>query len=166
VEFAIRSNDADTGEPMFTSRWRLFIRGAAGFGGAHGREHTVTAIPDAPPDRTWSVRTAQDQALVYRLSGDRNPLHSDPVFAQRAGFDRPILHGLCTYGVTGRVLLRELCGDDPERFGGLSARFSSPVFPGDELIIDAWETDHGERFRTRRPSGEVVLDEGTLLRRG
>ena len=110
------------------------------------------------------MQTRTDQALLYRLSGDRNPLHSDPSFAAMGGFDRPILHGLCTYGFTGRALLHTLCGSDPARFKGMDARFSSPVMPG--------ETPHGEglgRRRRERPifqtcggDGRVVIDAGRV----
>ena len=86
-----------------------------------------------------SYATRPDQALLYRLSGDRNPLHSDPTFAKRAGFDRPILHGLCTYGFTGRALLHTVCGSDPARFGAMRARFSKPTMPGDTLTISVWD---------------------------
>ena len=108
--------------------------------------------------------TRPDQALLYRLSGDRNPLHSDPTFAKRAGFDRPILHGLCTYGFTGRALLHTVCGSDPARFGAMRARFSKPTMPGDTLTISVW--DIGERatgayrFRTETQRGETVIDAG------
>ncbi|HMC52771.1 MAG TPA: MaoC family dehydratase, partial [Acidimicrobiales bacterium] len=96
----------------------------------------------------------------YRLSGDRNPLHSDPEFAKRAGFERPILHGLCTYGFTGRALLHTLCGSDPTRFHAMEGRFSRPVYPGDELTVSMW-VDGGEAvFRTETQRGEVVIDGG------
>jgi len=113
-------------------------------------------------DLAFTTRT--DQALLYRLSGDRNPLHSDPAFAKRAGFDRPILHGLCTYGFTGRGLLHTVCGSDPARFGAMRARFSKPTMPGDTLTISVW--DIGERskgsyrFRTETQRGETVIDAG------
>jgi acyl dehydratase len=97
---------------------------------------------------------------VYRLSGDRNPLHSDPKFAAMGGFDRPILHGLCSFGFTGRALLHTLCGSDPDRFGSMGTRFSRPVYPGDQLTVSMWVTDDGEAlFRTSTPAG-VVLDAG------
>ncbi len=109
------------GEPAFTSSSSLFIRGVGGFGGPRNpegdEESTLAAepLPTREPDEVVSYATRSDQALLYRLSGDRNPLHSDPVFAKRAGFDRPILHGLCTYGFTGRALLHAVCGSDPAR---------------------------------------------------
>jgi acyl dehydratase len=98
--------------------------------------------------------------LVYRLSGDRNPLHSDPSFARAAGFDRPILHGLCTYGVTGRALLHALCGSDPARFVSMSGRFSRPVLPGDTLTVSMWVDGDQAVFVTDRGAGEAVIDQG------
>ncbi len=106
---------------------------------------------------TYATRT--DQALLYRLSGDRNPLHSDPSFAAIGGFDRPILHGLCTYGFTGRALLHVLCDSDPARFSAMEGRFSSPVLPGESLTIRMWRTVDGEAvFQTTGDDGRVVLD--------
>jgi acyl dehydratase len=110
---------------------------------------------------TYPTRT--DQALLYRLNGDRNPLHSDPVFAARGGFPKPILHGLCTYGFTGRALLHTLCGSDPARFRHVEGRFSSPVLPGDALSIRMWEVGPGEAvFTTSKQDGTVVIDQGGL----
>ena len=104
--------------------------------------------------------TRRDQALLYRLSGDMNPLHSDPEFARRGGFDRPIGHGLCTYGFTGRALLHTLCGSDPARFRSMEGRFSKPVYPGESLTVSMW-IDGGEAlFRTTNPEGDVVIDQG------
>jgi acyl dehydratase len=109
-----------------------------------------------------TYETSKDQALIYRLSGDRNPLHSDPSFAKLGGFDRPILHGLCTYGFTGRALLHSLCGSDPSRFRSMDGRFSRPVYPGDSLTVKMWMTDtDGEAiYRTETQRGEVVIDSG------
>ena len=95
---------------------------------------------NATPTTRSPTSTRPDQALLYRLSGDRNPLHSDPKFAAMGGFDRPILHGLCTFGFTGRALLHTLCGSDPDRFVSMAARFSKPVFPGEELTVSMWVT--------------------------
>jgi acyl dehydratase len=117
--------------------------------------------PERAPDHEVTYATSVNQALLYRLSGDRNPLHSDPGFAALGGFDRPIIHGLCTYGFTGRALLHTLCGSDPSRFRSMEGRFSSPAFPGDELTVSMWLTGAGEAvFQTRRTGGTVVLDAG------
>jgi acyl dehydratase len=112
------------------------------------------------------LETRPEQALIYRLSGDRNPLHVDPKFAARGGFDKPILHGLCTYGVTGRALLRTLCGSDPVRFQSMYGRFSRPVWPGDTLTVSIWLTGDGTAlFQTTRPGGVVVIDRGRFQAR-
>lgn len=155
------SVDASTGEPRFTTRSSVYIRGAGGFGGERGPSGPRNEAPDRSPDVEISYQTLPDQALVYRLSGDRNPLHADPEFAKLAGFDRPILHGLCTYGFTGRALLHGLCDGDPARFRSMEARFSSPVYPGDELMVSMWRTGDGDAvFTTRTQNGQVVITEG------
>jgi acyl dehydratase len=164
------SRHADSGELAFTNRSTLFIRGAGGFGGPRnpeGDEESALAaepLPTREPDEVVSYATRADQALLYRLSGDRNPLHSDPTFAKRAGFDRPILHGLCTYGFTGRALLHTVCGSDPARFGAMRARFSKPTMPGDTLTISVWDIGDDAkgayRFRTETQRGETVIDAG------
>ncbi|HET6811472.1 MAG TPA: MaoC/PaaZ C-terminal domain-containing protein [Acidimicrobiales bacterium] len=160
VALESRSVDAATGRPLFRNTSSLFIRGEGGFGGDRGPSGPRAAIPERPPDETVTYRTSPDQALVYRLSGDRNPLHSDPTFAAMAGFDRPILHGLCTYGFTGRALLHALCGSDPARFGSMEGRFSKPTYPGDELTVSMWRDGDGALFRTETQRGEVVIDGG------
>lgn len=106
--------------------------------------------------------TSRDQAFVYRLSGDRNPLHTDPSFAALGGFERPILHGLCTYGFTGRALLAAVCDDDVARFSHIEGRFSSPVMPGDELTVRAWRTGDGETVFTTAVGDRVVIDQGLV----
>jgi len=160
------SLDAESGSPCFSSRSALFIRGEGGFGGergpAPGPEGSGPAAT-GEPDEVVSYSTRSDQALLYRLSGDRNPLHSDPVFAKRAGFDRPILHGLCTYGFTGRALLHTLCGSDPSRFRSMHARFSRPTFPGDTLTVSMWVQSGQAAFRTENQRGETVIDGGRFV---
>lgn len=153
--------DPETGEPMITSRSSVFIRGEGGFGGSRGPASEWT-LPDRAPDHQVTYRTRPEQALIYRLSGDRNPLHSDPAFAARAGFPRPILHGLCTYGVTGRALLHTLAGSDPARFAAMSGRFTAPVFPGDSLTVSMWVDGETALFRTSRDDGTVVIDRGVV----
>jgi len=163
VEFTSTSLDRSDGLPLFTSVSTAFIRGEGGFGGDRGPAGPRAEAPDRPADHTVTYQTRRDQALLYRLSGDRNPLHSDPVFAQAAGFDRPILHGLCTYGFTGRALLHTLCGSDPARFLGMAGRFTSPVFPGESITVHMWETAPGEAFfRTTGQDGRTVFDAGKL----
>ena len=150
---------AETSEPLFTTRSSLFFRGEGGWGGDRGPSVTVE-IPDGPADVEMAYTTRTDQALLYRLNGDRNPLHSDPAFASDGGFPKPILHGLCTYGFTGRGLLHGLCDGDPARFGSMDARFTSPVMPGETLTVKMWHNDGGATFRTHGSDDRVVLDAG------
>jgi acyl dehydratase len=153
---------AADGEPLFTTSMGAFIRGEGGWGGDRGPSSRFEA-PDREPDHEVTYPTRTDQALLYRLSGDRNPLHSDPKFAAMAGFPRPILHGLCTYGFTGRALLHTVCGGDPAGFRSMSGRFSSPVFPGESLTVRVWVEGDGEAvFQTLGPDGRVVLDGGRV----
>lgn len=155
------SVDKTSNELRFRTRASAFIRGEGGFGGERGPSSAAFEVPDRDPDHTVKYRTRPDQALLYRLSGDRNALHSDPAFAARAGFDRPILHGLCTFGFSGRALLHSLCGGDPAAFRTMSARFTSPVFPGDELTVNIWRLGDGEAvFRTETQRGDVAIDQG------
>jgi acyl dehydratase len=155
--------DAATGERLVTARSGLFIRGQGGFGGPRG-ESEPWQLPERAPDVQITQQTRPEQALLYRLSGDRNPLHADPQFAARGGFQRPILHGLCTYGFTGRALLHALCDSDPARFRSMSGRFTSPVLPGDPLVVAVWIGPDGDtaQFRTAREDGTVVIDRGRI----
>ncbi|WP_329454070.1 MaoC family dehydratase [Streptomyces sp. NBC_01497] len=157
--------DPVSGEPVITSRSALFVRGEGGFGGDRGPKGDWSA-PDRAPDHQVTVPTRPEQALLYRLSGDRNPLHSDPAFATKAGFERPILHGLCTYGITGRALLHTLAASDPSRFVSMSGRFSSPVVPGESLTVSVWDDGDSARFRTTKTDGTVVIDRGHVRVRG
>ena len=162
VETETKATSVADGEPLFTTRSSLFIRGEGGFGGERGPS-TKVPMPEREPDHEVTYATRVDQALLYRLSGDRNPLHSDPKFAALAGFDRPILHGLCTNGFTGRALLHTLCGGDPALFRSMAGRFSSPVFPGEPLTVRMWveSADEGRAlFQTVGGDGRVVLDAG------
>ena len=153
--------DADSGEPLVTTRSGIFIRGEGGFGGERGTDPPWER-PDRAPDHTVNLETRPEQALVYRLSGDRNPLHVDPKFAARGGFDRPILHGLCTYGFTGRALLHTLCGSDAGRFHHIEGRFTSPVLPGEALTVSMWESGDGTALFTTAVDDRVVIDQGLL----
>lgn len=160
VQNVAELRDADTGDLLAGTASTMIVRDAGGFGGQPAAP-ARWAPPEGPPDATLSYRTRPDQALLYRLSGDRNPLHSDPWFARSAGLARPILHGLCTYGFAGRALLHEVCGGDPGRFGSMSARFTQMVFPGDTLDVDVWRTTDGALFRAS-VGDRVVLDRGTF----
>ena len=152
--------DKESGEPLFTNSSSLFIRGEGGWGGDRGPANKVE-FPDRDADHVVTYETRTDQALLYRLNGDRNPLHSDPSFAAMGGFDKPILHGLCTYGFTGRALLHSVCGSDPDRFKAMSGRFSSPVMPGESLTISIWQDDGQAVFRTT-VGDRTVFDNGVL----
>jgi acyl dehydratase len=161
IETKSQSVDTSTGEPLFSSTSSVFIRGEGGWGGERGPSGPKNPPPERDPDHEVAYVTRPDQALLYRLSGDRNPLHSDPSFAALAGFERPILHGLCTYGFTGRALLHALCGGEAERFRSMEGRFSSPVMPGERLNVRMWEIGKGEAlFQTCGDDGRVVLDGG------
>ena len=150
------------GNLMWNTRSGLFIGGEGGWGGDRGPA-TEWHLPDRDADHVVAYPTRPDQALLYRLNGDRNPLHSDPTFAAAAGFDKPILHGLCTYGFTGRALLHALCDSDPARFGSMGGRFKSPVVPGETLEVHAWEEDGRVMFQTR-VGDRVVFDNGVMTR--
>ena len=159
VESESESVDSATGKVLFKTKSSLFLRGEGGWGGDRGPSERVE-YPDTEPTHQVTYKTGEDQALTYRLSGDRNPLHSDPSFAAMGGFEKPILHGLCTYGFTGRALLHTLCGGDPSRFRGMTGRFSRPVIPGDSLLVSMWVEGSKALFRTQNQAGEVVLDQG------
>jgi acyl dehydratase len=154
--------DPSSGEKMITIRSSTFIRGEGGFGGDRGTSEPWQ-LPEGAGHRKVVYPTRPEQALLYRLSGDRNPLHADPKFAARGGFSRPILHGLCTYGFTGRALLHGLCGGDPARFVSMGGRFSAPVLPGETLEVWIWDGEDGSAmFQTRKEDGTVVIDRGRV----
>lgn len=159
LETTTSASDPSDGSPLFSTRSSVFVRGEGGWGGDRG-PNPDSPVPERDPDRTDSFRTAVNQALLYRLTGDRNPLHSDPAFAAMAGFDRPILHGLATYGITTRLLVGAVCDGDAGRMRHIEGRFTKPVFPGEELTVRTWRTDAGTAFQTVNDAGEVVLDRG------
>ena len=150
-------------QPLFDLTSSVFIVGEGGFGGDRGPSAKRNVAPERAPDRSITYQTRADQALLYRLSGDRNPLHSDKRFSDVGGFPKPILHGLCTYGFTGRGLLSALCGNDPAGFKAMDARFSSPVLPGEALTVIIWAgagENGGAIFQTVGGDGRVVIDNG------
>lgn len=152
--------------PLFDTVWSLFVRGAGGFGGERGPAAREVERPAGrPPDFEATEVTTPEQAALYRLSGDLNPLHIEPEFARAAGFERPILHGLCTYGHAGRAILRHACGGDPARLRSFTARFSGVVTPGDALTTRGWRTDATGTQGTHvievtRADGTAVLTHG------
>lgn len=172
VTLAGRGYDPGTGELVAETFTTLVLRGQGGFGGGPGQRSEPVQIPDRGPDVTVEQLTDERLPLMYRLSGDRNPLHSDPWFArEKAGFPRTILHGLCTFGVAGRALVSGLCDGDTARLLSVAARFSAPVFPSDRLRTSIWRTGAGAVFRTEAdgPDGagsRIVLDGGRADLRG
>ncbi|POY03200.1 dehydrogenase [Mycobacterium kansasii] len=167
-----RGSDPDSGALVAETLTTLVIRGEGGFGGEPGQRPVAPEFPDREPDARVALPTREDQALIYRLSGDRNPLHSDPWFAREmAGFPKPILHGLCTYGVSGRALVAELGGGVAANITSIAARFTSPVFPGETLTTLIWRIEPGKAVYRTEASGlagsdgseaRVVLDDGAV----
>lgn len=142
-EGVARASTGSTSEPgdvLWTVRSSIFVRGEGGWGGSRG-ESTTVEIPDRKPDTDTTYDVTPQQALLYRLCGDRNPLHADPAFAQGAGFPAPILHGLCSYGIVLRTVTDDLLGGDAAKVGSFTARFAGVVFPGETIRVQAWDTD-------------------------
>ncbi len=142
---------------LFSNTYSILVRGGGGFGG-----EKPPAAGNVPPDREPDFRdemvTLKNQNLVYRLSGDLNPLHVDPEFARMAGYDTPILHGLCTYGFAGRAILRNLCDDDPGKLKSFGVRFSNVVYPGDTIITEGWRMGGGKYIiQTKNQDEKVIL---------
>jgi len=149
--------DKATGELIATVSQTAFCRGDGGFGGPPRSAPTPThPIPDRAPDFTCDLSTRPEAALIYRLSGDYNPLHAEPAFARAAGFERPIFHGLGTFGVSGHALLKTLCGYDPSRLISFGCRFSAPVFPGETIRTEMWRDGAIVSFRARVVGRDVV----------
>lgn len=150
--------DKETGALLASLSSTSFLRGDGGFGGPSGPTRAVHALPERAPDIACDIATLPQAALIYRLSGDYNPLHADPEVAKTAGFPRPILHGLCTFGVAGHALLRALCGYDAARLKRMEVRFSSPVFPGETVRTEMWEEGGGRfGFRCKVVERDVVV---------
>ena len=149
----------DKGKRIFKNTFGTFARGEGGFGGDRGPSGPRNVQPDRRPDAVVEMLTLPQQALIYRLSGDMNPLHADPDFAEMGGFDRPILHGLCTFGHVGRAVLRSCCANDPARLRALDVRFAGVVFPGETIVTEMWKTDGSDvivQAKTKE-RGEVVI---------
>jgi len=150
-----------SGEMLATLTSSIFARGDGGFGGPAEGAPEPHQVPDRAPDQSLDFPTKPDQALIYRLSGDRNPLHADPAFAKMAGFDRPILHGLCTYGVTCRAVMQAFTDMDPNKIKSHQIRFSSPVFPGETITVDLWRDGDVVSFEARvKDRGVTVAKNG------
>jgi acyl dehydratase len=156
----------EAGEKVATLTGSTFARGDGGFGGPSEGAPAPHPTPERAPDLSVALTTRPDQALLYRLNGDRNPLHADPEIARRAGFERPILHGLCTFGITCRAVLGAITDFAPEVIASHEARFSAPVFPGDLITVDLWRDGKIISFEARvEARGATVIRNGkTVLR--
>jgi acyl dehydratase len=161
VQIETEAIDPGSGAPLFTTRGGMFLRGHGGFGGARAPRREWP-VGEQRPDQAITVPVRPEQGLLYRLCGDRNPLHSDPKAAARAGFARPILHGLCTLGIAGRVLTRAVCDGDPARIRSLSGRFTKPVLPGQDLTVSIWSDTDRHLYRVTDSAGEAVIDFGSV----
>jgi len=149
---------------MFTLDSTILARADGGFGGPSGSMPAPHELPKRNPDLSCDIAIRGDQALLYRLCRDRNPLHADPAVARAAGFKAPILHGLCTYGIACRAILKTICDYDFTLITGFDARFSAPVFPGEILTTDMWQERNVVSFRCHvRSRGSVVLNNGKCL---
>lgn len=155
VETTVRSAADD--KPLYTLLSTSFARGDGGFGGPSGSGPEPHPVPDRPADRSCTLETRTDQALLYRLNGDRNPLHADPELARKVGFPVPILHGLCTYGTACRAVLQTVCGYDHTRIRAFDVRFSAPVYPGESIVTDMWEDGDTVSFECRVPERDVTV---------
>ncbi|HUN51971.1 MAG TPA: MaoC/PaaZ C-terminal domain-containing protein [Candidatus Sulfotelmatobacter sp.] len=150
--------DKKTGDLLCTVNSCSFWRGDGGFGGPTGPTPKPHAVPESKPDAGLDIKTLPQAALIYRLSGDYNPLHADPAVAKAGGFPKPILHGLCTYGVAGRALLQLAGGYDPSRIRRMDVRFTSPVFPGETIRTEIWREGGGKvAFRSKVVERDVVV---------
>jgi acyl dehydratase len=156
--------DARSGEKLATLEGTTFARGDGGFGGPSGPIKRPHPEPERAPDLSLDLATRPEQAIVYRLNGDHNPLHIDPEVAAKAGFHQPILHGLCTFGVVCHALMKALCGYDPARFGRMDLRFSSPVFPGETIRTEIWHEEGGAAFRARVVERDKVVVSNGMFR--
>ena len=155
----------EKGEAIAFNQVSLFIRGIGGFGGERGPSTAAAPLPDRAPDAVHRQKTNDNQALLYRLSsGDHNPLHADPAFAAAGGFDRPILHGLCTFGFAGRAVLRHFAGNDPARLHSIRTRFTRHVFPGETIVTEMWAAEGGRvLFQCKvAERDEIVLSNGVV----
>jgi acyl dehydratase len=149
--------DRASGQALATVTATAFARGDGGFGGAAGPAPAPHPIPERAPDAVCDLPTLPQAALIYRLSGDLNPLHASPAVAKAAGFAAPILHGLCTYGVAGHAILKTQCGYDPAKLKSMALRFSAPVYPGETIRTEMWREDGVVAFRARALERDLVV---------
>lgn len=150
-------SDAASGQPLATVEHVSFCRADGGFGEGDEPLPPLPANPEAAPDHAVQIATLPQSALLYRLNGDLNPIHALPDMAAKAGFERPILHGLCTYGIAARALLRTYCPGEPHRMRSFAVRFSSPMFPGETLRVESWRKGSSVHFRALAHERNVVV---------
>jgi acyl dehydratase len=148
--------DKASGEKIATVTQTTFCRGDGGFGGPAREAPPVHLIPERAADFVADLSTRPEGALIYRLSGDPNPLHVDPAIAKAAGFPRPILHGLATFGIAGHAILKNICGYDPAKLTAISGRYSAPVFPGETIRTEMWRDGNVVSFRARVAERDVI----------
>jgi 3-hydroxyacyl-CoA dehydrogenase/3a,7a,12a-trihydroxy-5b-cholest-24-enoyl-CoA hydratase len=162
IELEAETRD-EAGDVVYYNVFGTFIRGEGGFGGEKGPA-PGNEPPERAPDKVVEMKTLPQQALIYRLTGDINPLHADPGFASMAGYDKPILHGLCTFGHAGRAVLKEYCDNDPERFKSVKVRFSRPVFPGETIVTEMWDMGDGTIIFQAKTAerGEVAVSNAAV----
>jgi acyl dehydratase len=153
--------DPASGEDVCTLTSTTFCRADGGFGGPEGPVKTPHPLPGTPPQYVCDLPILPQAALIYRLSGDYNPLHADPAYARIAGYAKPILHGRATFSIAGHAILKTLCGYDPARLAAMEGRFSAPVYPGETIRTEMWRDGDVVSFRSTVPTrGVTVLNNG------
>jgi len=162
VVLEVESREEESGDPLFTNRFSLFLRGEGGFGGEKGPK-AGNQPPERDPDGTVESKTLPQQALIYRLSGDKNPLHCDPEFAKMGGFDRPIIHGLCSYGIVCKAIVDEVLGGDCTKVARYQARFAGVAFPGETYETSYWKEDGRILVQAKsKDRGDVIISNAAL----
>jgi acyl dehydratase len=164
VVLQVDSSD-DAGKPLFTNRYSLFLRGEGGFGGESGPK-AGNIPPERDPDGTLERTTLPQQALIYRLSGDKNPLHADPEFAKLGGFDRPIIHGLCSYGIVCKAIVDEVLGGDVTKVARYQARFAGVGFPGETYVVSYWKEGNNVliQAKSKERDAPIISNAAVTLR--
>jgi acyl dehydratase len=160
------AKDEATGQALFTNRYSMFIRGEGGFGGDSGPK-VGNAAPERAPDGVVERKTLPQQALIYRLSGDKNPLHADPEFAKMGGFDKPIIHGLCSYGIVCKAIVDKVLGGDVTKVARYQARFAGVGFPGETYLTSYWK--EGDKIliqaRSKERDAAIISNAAITIRK-